>query len=240
MHHFIGRLPILALACLVVSAAGCNQKDATKCQQGQDGVRKSAAAGNDALLTQWRSYAYKYCDDAAALGSLDREIAQQRAAAAKAKADAARQQQENDQLLAVFTKFVGDNRAAPDRAASAASCDGGPAEEKSQERWCLRSRRAGAYTLSVRYWDKDRTAAKFDTVLPAPVTCDKLGPNRVIRAWTIPNQNIKRTHCELLGGPLAGMQAMVSEANNAPLHVFTPPYLDRDAGLKAKLATEGL
>ena len=32
---------------------------------------------------------------------------------------------------------------------------------------------------------------------------------------------------------------LVSEAANAPLHVFTPQYVDKDPALKAKLASEG-
>jgi hypothetical protein len=238
MHRSVLGLTVAAI--VLLAGVGCSQKDATKCQQGQDGVRKSAAAGDEALLAQWRNYAYKYCEDATALGALDREVAQQKAAKAKAQADALRKQQESDQVLALFVKWVGDNRAAPDRAAAAVSCDGGEKEEKSQERMCSRSRRAGTYTLTARYWDKDRAAEKFDTVIPEPITCDKIGANRVIRSWNLPNQTVKRTHCEFTAGALAGMQAMVSEANNAPLHVFTPQYLERDPALKAKLATEGM
>jgi hypothetical protein len=240
MHRHIAILSILGLACLALGASGCKGKDAAKCQEAQDGVRKSAAAGDEALLTQWRNYAYKYCEDSTALGALDQEIAQKKAADAKAKAEALRKQQESDQLVALFVKWAGENRAAPDRSGATVSCDGGEAEEKSQERWCARTRRAGSYTLSARYWDKDRTAVKFDTVIPQPITCEKLGAARIIRSWTIPNQQVKRSHCEITAGALAGMQAMVSEASNAPLHVFTPAYLERDPALKRKLSTEGM
>ena len=50
----------------------------------------------------------------------------------------------------------------------------------------------------------------------------------------------KRHHCQIAGGALAGLQAMVSEANNAPVHVFSPKYLEKDAALKTKLTTEGM
>jgi hypothetical protein len=92
----------------------------------------------------------------------------------------------------------------------------------------------------VRYWEKESAAARFEAKIPHPITCEALGAHRVIRTWTVPNQPIKRFHCEITGGPAAGLQAMVSQAVNAPLHVFSAKYLELDGGLKAKLTSEGL
>jgi hypothetical protein len=233
-----GVLAVLGGALLL--SAGCSQKDAAKCQQGQEGVKKSVQAGDDALVQQWREYAYKYCEDSALLSSLDREITEKRAADAKRKAEEAKQKAANEQLVALFLKWAGENKAAPERAASNAACEGGEAEEKSQERWCNGTRTAGSHVLSVRYWEKESAAAKFEVKVPQPITCEALGAHRVIRAWTIPNQPIKRFHCEITGGPAAGLQAMVSQAVNAPLHVFSAKYLEMDPGLKTKLTSEGL
>jgi hypothetical protein len=234
------RIGAAAVLFIVASGlTGCKQKDAAKCQEGQDGVRKSLAAGEDTLLNQWRTYAYKYCEDQATLAALDREITDTRAAKAKAEAEKAQQQQQTDQLLSAFLGWVGGNRNAPERAAAQVSCDGGE-EEKSQERWCVRTRVAGTQQLNVRYWEKESVAAKFDVVIPLPITCDKLGGARVIRSWTVPGQQVKRYHCEITAGAAVGMQAMVSEANNATLHVFSPQYLEKDGALKNKLATEGM
>jgi hypothetical protein len=104
----------------------------------------------------------------------------------------------------------------------------------------MRTRMAGSHQLHVRYWEKEPVAAKFDAKIPLPITCDKLGGARVIRSWTVPGQPVQRHHCEITAGAAAGMQAMVSEANNAPLHVFSAQYLERDGALKNKLATEGM
>ena len=104
----------------------------------------------------------------------------------------------------------------------------------------MRSRTAGTHQLHVRYWEKEPVAAKFDATLPAPITCEKLGAHRVIRSWNVPNQQVKRSHCEITGGVLAGLQAMVSEAHQAPLHIFSPKYVEMAPALKAKLGSEGL
>jgi hypothetical protein len=226
----------LAALILALGAGGCKTKDADKCQEGQAGVKKSLEAHNDALLTQWRDYAYKYCE-AAVFAGIDREIADTRAAEKKAEADQQHKQQELDQLLQLFTQWVAGARNNPERAATP-TCGGGEAEAKSHERWCVGQRQASPYVFTVRYWDKEPVAAKFDVTLPQPITCEKLG-GVALRTWTVPNQAIKRQHCQINSGPLAGMQAMVTEAVNAPLHVFSPQYLEKDAALSAKLTTEG-
>jgi hypothetical protein len=115
----------VALLALALGFSSCKQKDAAKCQEGQDGVRKSLEAGDEALLNRWRNYAYKYCEDQVLLANLDREITDTRTAKAKAEADKARQQQESDQLLQVFLGWVGSSRNAPENAAAQVSCDGG-------------------------------------------------------------------------------------------------------------------
>lgn len=238
LTHWLARVGMVtATAGLAIGLGACDQKDTGKCQEGQAGVKKSLEAGDDDLLDQWRTYAHKYCE-AEEFSGIDSEIADTRAAKAKAAAEQKRQAQENDQLLQVFTQWVAGAR---NDAATAASptCEGGKAEEKSQQRWCAGSRQAGSYMLNVRYWDQERVAAKFDVVVPHPITCEKLG-GTALRKWTVPGQSIQRSHCQLTSGALSGLQAMVSEAQGAPLHVFSPQYLERDAALKQKLATEGM
>ena len=41
-----------------LSALGCSEKDATKCQEALDGTRKSLAASDQTLVSQWRTRAY--------------------------------------------------------------------------------------------------------------------------------------------------------------------------------------
>jgi len=228
-----------------VSALACSQKDAAKCQEALDGTRKSLAAADYNLVSQWRNRAYTYCADSGSLASLDQQIVTQQAAENAAKAAVAQSKAQNAAVIGLFTSWAGQNRAAPEHASTAPSCDGDDptkpaAEPKSKERMCTATRIASPYTLTARYWDGDHNAELFMTTPPGPISCDDLGANKVLKQWEVPSttgQGIKRTRCELSSGALSGMNAVVSEAVNAPVYIFTPPYLEKDPNMK-KIAGE--
>ena len=231
-----------------ISAFGCSEKDATKCQEALDGTRKSVAAGDAALTSQWRERSYKYCADQTSLVALDREISEKQTALATAKAAEAQRVALNTGLLKTFVTWAGDNRLAPDHASVSPKCDGDDADAgapkpstdpKATERFCTATRSAGTNTLTARYWEADKTIELFMTKAPAPATCDDLGPNKVLKQWDVPAANggsVKRTRCEL-GGALSGMNAVVSDAANAAVYIFSPSYLLKDPALK-KIAGE--
>ena len=120
-----------------VTALGCSEKDATKCQEALDGTRKSVAASDLVLTSQWRERSYKYCEDQAALATLDKEITTKQSADAAAKAAEAQRLALNAGLLKTFVTWAGDNRVAPDHASVSPKCDGDdpdPAAPKSRPR----------------------------------------------------------------------------------------------------------
>jgi hypothetical protein len=247
MRKRLGEFLVLAVT---VTALGCSEKDATKCQEALDGTRKSVAASDPVLTNQWRERSYKYCEDQAALSTLDREITTKQSAEAAAKAAEAQRLALNTGLLKTFVTWAGDNRAAPDHASVSPKCDGDdpdPAAAKkpttdptAAERFCSATRTAGTNTLSARYWDADKTIVLFSTKVPAPASCDDLGPHKVLKTFAVPastGQSVKRTRCELSSGSLAGMNAVVSEAANATVYIFSPSYLLKDPAMK-KIAGE--
>ncbi len=245
MRKRLGELLVLAAT---VTALGCSEKDATKCQEALDGTRKSVAAADAALTNQWRERSYKYCADQASLTTLDREIAEKTSADTAAKAAEAQRLALNAGLLKTFVTWAGDNRIAPDHASVSPKCDGDDpdagapkpsTDPKATERFCTATRTAGSNTLSARYWEADKTILLFMTKAPAPASCDDLGPNKVLKSFDVLAANggsIKRTVCEL-GGTLAGMHAVVSQAANAAVYIYSPSYLLKDAALK-KIAGE--
>jgi hypothetical protein len=240
MRTRLGELLVLAAT---VTALGCSEKDATKCQEALDGTRKSVAAADAALTSQWRERSYKYCADTAALATLDREISDKQAAEAAAKAAEAQRLALNAGLLKTFVTWAGDNRVAPDHASVAPKCDGDdpdagapkPATDpKAAERFCTATRTAGSNTLTARYWDADKSIVLFMTTAPAPASCDDLGPNKVVKTFDVPSKSgtsVKRTVCEL-SGTLSGMHAVVSAASNAAVYIYSPSYLLKDPALK--------
>ncbi len=238
MRTSLGELLVLVAT---VSAFGCSEKDATKCQEALDGTRKSVAAADAALTNQWRERAYKYCADQASLTALDKEISDKQSAEATAKAAEAQRLALNAGLLKTFVTWAGDNKVAPDHASVSPKCDGDEpegaaklAEPKTTQRFCTATRSAGNNTLTARYWEADKTIELFMTKALAPASCDDLGPNKVLKSWDVPavnGQSVKRTRCEL-SGSLTGMQAVVSQAANAAVYIFSPSYLEKDAALK--------
>jgi len=246
MRTRLGELLVLAAT---VTALGCSEKDAAKCQEALDGTRKSVAASDLVLTSQWRERSYKYCADTAALATLDKEISDKQSAEAAAKAAEARRLAANAGLLKTFVTWASDNRIAPDHASVSPKCDGDdPAavtpkppssDPAAAERFCTATRTAGTNTLTARYWDADKTIVLFTTKAPAPATCDDLGAHKVLRTWDVPaanSQSVKRTRCEL-SGTLSGMNAVVSAAANAAVYIFSPSYLLKDPALK-KIAGE--
>jgi len=242
------RLGAVLLLHVALTVLGCSEKDVKQCQAALDGTRKSVAAENATLTTEWRERAYKYCADTASLTALDKEIVDTQAAAAAAKAAEAERLALNTSLLKAFATWAADNHAAPDHASVAPKCDGddpdagapkAPSGAKASERFCTATRLAGTHTLTARYWEADKTVQLFMTKAPAPASCDDLGPNTVLKTWAVPasnGQSVKRTRCEL-SGSLAGLNAVVSEAANAPVYLFSVSYLAKDPALK-KIAGE--
>ena len=228
----------------VLLALGCQTRNAEKCTQGFEVTRKAVKANDFALAKQWREFTYKMCDpagqDKEALVALDLELSTAEATQKASTGAEAERKGKNDALLKLFVSWVGDNRAAPDKASASPVCDT-PADaalaaqvSKSKERLCTASRTAGESTLSARYWQADPKLARFSTKFPAPVSCEDFGAT-VSKTFDVPALNggsVKRFRCEISSGALSGMSLVVSAANNADAYLFTPGYLDKDPQMK--------
>lgn len=219
----------------VAGLTGCSQKNAEKCADGQKVARQAIEANDFALAKQWREYAYKQCADASALTALDQEIVN-REATVTAEADrVAKSKADTAALVKLYLDFVGANRAAPERAAAAPACDappeGAPPPKPGTEkdRFCTSTRTAGTHAITVRYWEATPAAFKFTTTPDDPVDCAALGGTPE-KTWGVPavgGKTAQRSRCAL-GGPLAGLTAVVSGAAKADVHVFSPGYLEKD------------
>lgn len=230
---FVGLLSALA------ALPACSQKSAEKCADAQKVMRQAVEGQNFDSARQWREYAYKHCEDAAALATLDKELVDREAAIKAETERREKRKAETAQLVKLFLDFVAQNRAAPDRAAAAPTCDAPPAgapKGKEKDRFCTAARVAGPYTLSVRYWEADPTAARFTTTPEDPVDCAGLG-SVVAKTWGVPavgGKTAERSRCTL-GGPLTGLTAVVSKAEKADVHVFSASYVERDPGSRPML-----
>lgn len=235
------RVSILACAApLSLAPAACNPKNAEKCQESLKVARQALAAQDFELARKWRTYAYSQCQDGAELGALDRDIVGGEAAS-KARANEVQQAKtETQQLVTVLKQFVQAHKANIAAASSGILCEEPVPPAKSDERWCSASRAvSGKYTLQLRYWDQVREAQEYTITPPNPISCADLGAHMVVASWQVPavdGRSVPRSHCAITAGELAGFEAIVSAAKNAPLIVFSKQYLERDERLRA-LAT---
>lgn len=219
---------------------GCKQKDAAQCEQAISTVKQALSQENFTGAAQWRDYAYKQCEDPAQLSDLDQSIVRRRGEIEARTRSAEQRKTENRQLLKVFLQWVADNRAAPDRASAAPACDASaPAEKvKTKERLCSASRTAGQYPLLLSYWEAEPAIARFTVKLPDVTSCEEIGASKVLKTWQVPTTSgvtTPRSRCEFPAGPLAGMNAVLSQAGNAELYVFNPSYLEKDTALRGVL-----
>jgi hypothetical protein len=228
----LGQSNPLTCACAVVvlfsGLAACKKKDGEKCDNAQKVTRQAADVGDFPLARQWREYAYKHCDDKAALEALDKEVVEKERQKAEQSAAAERAQRELEQLLRIFADWTQQNMTAPERAAPGISCDG---PENSKERWCSGQRSiSGKYPLTVRYWEAEPAAAQFSVRASGEVACDKLGPATVLKTLS----GGARVYCDMTGGALAGLKLLLTRTpEGSVVSAFTPKYLERDAGLRA-------
>ncbi|MFZ5894542.1 MAG: hypothetical protein ACOY0T_25995 [Myxococcota bacterium] len=230
----------LSVLLVGVCLTACNQKDAAKCEQALSTVKQALAQENFNGAAQWREYAYKQCDDRTQLEALDQSIVRQRGEVEARTRAAEQRKTENRQLLKVFLQWVADNRAAPDKASAAPSCDpaADAAKEKAKERLCTASRTAGQYQLAARYWEAEPAIARFSVKLPDVATCEEIGASKVLKTWqvaTTGGSTTARFRCEFPAGPLAGLNAVLSQAVNADLYVFNPSYLEKEPALRVIL-----
>jgi hypothetical protein len=185
-------------------------------------------------MRQWRDRAWKYCEDTAQVQTLDKEIVNTKAAALQKKQAEEAAQQKLSQLGQTFAGFVGQHRAAPDKASNSPECPEVKPGQKEKERFCEATRQAGPYALKVRYWEAEPKAARFTVRPGAVMECSHFGATEA-RSFNIPanaGQTAKRTICQFAGGALSGMQLVMTNAVNADAHVFSNEYLEQDPAMK--------
>jgi len=228
------RLRLAILLPLLASIAACSVKDQAKCDEALATSRQALKAEQEDLMRQWRDRAWKYCEDPAEVQTLDKEIVNTKAAALQKKQAEEAEKQKLTQLGQTFASFVGQTRAAADKAANSPGCPEVKAGEKEEERFCEATRQAGPYSFKVRYWEAEPKAARFTMKPGAVLECSHFGATEA-RSFNVPangGQTAKRSICQFPGGGLSGMQLVMTNAVNADVHVFSNEYLEKDPGMK--------
>jgi hypothetical protein len=225
---------------LPLLATGCKEGDPEKCTQAQAVVGQSLDAEDFAAARTWREYAYKQCADKGPLAALDQKIAEREASTQQRKAAEEKKRADTNALAKLFFDWVAQNRAAPEHASQTPVCEPLPAgtpAANAKDHFCTTTRIAGANTLEARYFEAEpASAVRFGTVLPGQLDCAAL-KGTAGKQWDVPavgGKSAKRTRCEL-GGALAGLTAVLTAADKAPLYVVSPGYVARDPGWRTIL-----
>lgn len=220
----------------LLSLVGCTKKSPEKCQDSLKVARQALASADFGLVRKWREYSYAQCEDAGMLAALDKEVVAKEAASQARAQELQQARTETDQLLSVLKQFVVSNKSDIAKASAAILCEAPLHPEKENERWCSASRAISAkYTLMFRYWDELREVQQFTITPPLAISCSDLGEHTVVATWQVPaldGRSLPRTHCTLTTGELAGFDALVSGAPNAPVLVFSKGYLELDERLR--------
>lgn len=225
-----------ATLALGLGVVACSKKNQEKCQQALDTTRKSLKVDNIDLAHQWRARAYDYCADTGELAKLDQEIVARQKAIETERHDKEEKKAHAHELMALLVQWAGGHRAQPEAAAQTVNCGpvdadaGAPTAAKDKKpRWCTRTRTVtGDYRLAVRYREDDLEVVDFSTLSPAPVECSALGANKVMV------QGPPKTYCQITGGRLQGMQALITnQPDGTHIDVFTPEYVQRDATIRS-------
>jgi len=224
----------LLVTTLFLPLTSCKKKDPEKCQQAMTTTRQALSAEDYALARQWREYAYKHCEDVATLQALDQELVNKEAETNRRAQEQGNKKAELSAVLQLFTRWASENRMAPQNASKLVVCDPvpqGTPKDKEKEHWCSATRNVDTrYSFYVRYWDAEPDAVRFTVRPPSPASCADLGEHKVVGSWDVAvpgGGSVKRTHCELTSGPLAGMHAVATNAITE-LHVVSPKYIQRD------------
>ena len=102
----------------------------------------------------------------------------------------------------------------------------------------------GREMYDINYFGKRPTAVRLHASFSnASIPCSAIAPSRVVRGWRY--ASLRKFHCIITGGPLVGLELLVSSATAASafdatdVFVFTREYLTYDQGFRDVIEQEG-
>jgi hypothetical protein len=94
--------------------------------------------------------------------------------------------------------------------------------------------RKGNPDMTVRYWEHDRKAVRYEFRTKLPLECEDLGDHRFVRRWSADNRNFEL--CELTEREAREFSALlVRGPNENRMYVFSFAYLRKDAAFDQSL-----
>lgn len=99
--------------------------------------------------------------------------------------------------------------------------------------FCEASRK-GASDMTVRYWEHDPKAVRYELRTKLPLECEDLGDHRLVRRWSAGDRSY--TLCELTERQARDFSALlVRGANENRAYLFSFAYLRKDPAFEQSL-----
>lgn len=102
--------------------------------------------------------------------------------------------------------------------------------------------RKGSRDMTVRYWEHDRKAVRYEFKTHLPLECEDLGDHRLVRRWSANNRDFEL--CELTEREAREFSALLIRGSNENrMYVFSFAYLRKDPTFEQSLrrpSTSGL
>jgi len=96
------------------------------------------------------------------------------------------------------------------------------------------AKRKGSPEMSVRYWEHDRKAVRYEFNTKLPLECEDLGDHRVVRRWSLGAEKFEL--CELTEREARDLSALlVRGSNENRMYIFSFAYLKKDPAFERSL-----
>ena len=92
----------------------------------------------------------------------------------------------------------------------------------------------GAPNMTVRYWERQRTAVRYSFITDLPLECEDLGEYRRVRRWKLDQKGYEL--CELMEREARNLSArLIRGETENQMFIFSSDYLKRDPAFEALL-----
>lgn len=98
--------------------------------------------------------------------------------------------------------------------------------------------RKGSPEMTVRYWEHDRKAVRYEFRTKLPLECEDLGDHRVVRRWSAENRGFEL--CELTEREARDFSALLIRGSDENrMYLFSFAYLRKDPAFDQSLRRPG-
>ena len=230
---------MFALMLSVAAALGtaCNQKEQrSECwdarQKSRDAIVQEKLDDAQKLLEHARTVcAGQSADD---IRRIEGQLADRRETARAIAKDAAQEQRAHDFPTQQFIRWATEPVEQFLQSLTSVKC----AERGDPAYGFCEAERKTSPNMTVRYWEHDRKAVRYQLRTNLPLECEDLGDHRLVRRWSAQGRSFEL--CELTEREARGLSALlVRNSGDNRMYIFSFGYLQKDPAFELSLRRPG-